>query len=103
VEKSCLVADGKPRSIKFKTVIPRSSWITLRILPSAHAHPVFVQVDEKPIRASKRSAQWCRNCVDKLWEVKSPFMREGERHAAAQAFDHARTVYDTIEHECEVS
>jgi len=96
-----LLADGTPRSSKFKTPIARSSWVALRIFPSAHTHPVFVQVGSKPIRASKRSAQWCRDCVDKVWEVKSPFMRESERPAAAEAFDHARKTYDTIIAECE--
>ena len=103
VEKTTLVADGTPRSIKLRTRIARSSWVALRILPSAHTHPVFVRIADKPIRASKRSAQWCRVSVDKVWEVKSPFMRESERSAAAEAFDHARKVYDTISSECEIA
>ncbi len=102
VEETTLVADGAPRSIKFRTRIASSSWVALRILPSTHTHPVFVRIADKPIRASRRSAQWCRACVDKVWEVKSPFMRESERSAAAAAFDHARKVYDTISGECEV-
>jgi hypothetical protein len=40
-------------------------------------------------------------CVDKVWEVKSPFIRAKERPAAAQAFDHARSVYDAILSESE--
>jgi hypothetical protein len=60
-----------------------------------------VQVGQKPIRASKRSAKWCRACVDKVWEVKSRFIRESERSAAAEAFDHARKTYETIASECE--
>jgi hypothetical protein len=103
VERATLFADGTPRSMKFKTPIVRSSWVALRILPSAHTHPIFVQVTGKPIRASKRSAQWCRICVDKVWEVKSPFMRESERPMAAEAFDHARKTYDKIIDECEVA
>jgi hypothetical protein len=103
VEKVNLLADGTPRSIRFKTRIDRSSWVALRILPSAHTHPVFVLMGNKPIRASKRSAQWCRACVDKVWEVKSPFMRESERPTAAEAFDHARKTYDAIIEECEVA
>src|SRR5262249_54841257 len=89
-DKTTLIADGKPRTIRFKTPITRSSWIALRIFPSSHTHPVFAIIDAKPIRASKRSAQWCRACVDKVWEVKSPFIRESEKSAAAEAFDHAR-------------
>jgi N-methylcarbamate hydrolase len=102
VQKTRLLADGKPRAIQFKVPIASSSWIALRILPSAHTHPVFVQVGGKPIRASKRSAQWCRDCVDKLWEVHSPLIRAGERAASSQAFDHARKSYDTIIGECEI-
>lgn len=103
VETTTSAADGEPRPIRFKTPISRSSWIALRILPSSHTHPVFVLVGGKPIRASKRSAQWCRACVDKIWEVKSPFMRESERPAAAEAFEHARKIYDDIAGESEVA
>ena len=103
VENATLLADGTPRAIKFKTPIVRSSWVALRIIPSGHTHPVFVMVKEKPIRASKRSAEWCRACVDKVWEVKWPFMRESDRPAAAEAFNHARDTYDRIISECEVA
>ena len=98
-----LLADGVPRSIQLRTKITRSSWLALRIYPSVHTHPLFVAVGGKPIRASKRSAEWCRACVDKIWEVKSPFMRESERPAAAEAFDHAREAYEAIAKECEVA
>lgn len=103
LDKSTLVADGIPRTVEFKTPIVRSSWIALRIFPSSHTHPVYVMVGNKPIRASKRSAQWCHTCVDKVWEVKSPFMREIERPMATEAFDHARRVYEAIADECEVA
>jgi hypothetical protein len=102
VDKVALVADGEPRKIKFKTQVERSSWVALRILPSSHTHPVFVMVSGKPIRASKRSARWCRTCVDRVWEVKSPFIRESERPVAAEAFEHARNIYDQITSESEV-
>lgn len=103
VEKTTLVADGTPRMIKFKTAIARSSWIALRILPSSHTHPIFVTVANKPLRASKRSAQWCRACVDKVWEVKAPLMRDSEQPAAAEAFDHARKTYEQIISECDIT
>jgi hypothetical protein len=62
----------------------------------------FVQVGGKPIRASRRSTHWCRACEDKVWEVKSPFLLESARPAAAEAFDHARKIYEKIATECEV-
>jgi hypothetical protein len=96
-----LIADGSPRPLRFQVKLEKSSWVALRILPSVHTHPVFVTVGGKPIRASRRSAHWCRACVDKLWEVKSPFMRPRETADAAKAFDHARATYDRIIKECE--
>lgn len=97
-----VVADGTPRPIHFTAAIAQSSWIALRIMASAHTCPIFAQVGGKPIRASKRSAQWCRTCVDEMWKTKSPFMRESEQAAAAEAFEHARNVYDSIIKDCEV-
>ena len=102
VERIRLIADGVPHAIQFRTVIAHSSWLALRIFPSAHTHPVFMRVAEEPIRASKRSAQWCRACVDRVWEVKSPFIRKSEQPEALQAFDHARKTYERIARECEI-
>lgn len=101
--ESVLIADCTPRSIRFDMTVSRSSWVALRILPSAHTHPVFIQIGGKPVRASRRSAAWCRAGVDKVWEVKSPFIRQRERSAAAAAFDHARAAYDRISAECDDS
>jgi hypothetical protein len=102
-DKATLIADGKPRTINFKASVTRSSWVALRIYPSSHTHPVFAIVGDKPIRASRRSAQWCRACVDKVWEVKSPFIRASEKPAAVEAFDHARTAYEAIANQCEIA
>jgi hypothetical protein len=102
IATKAIVADGTLRDFSVEVPIERSSWIALRILNSGHTHPIFVKVDKQPIRASKRSAQWCRSCVDKLWQVKSDFIRESERPAAAAAYDHARRTYDAIISECEV-
>jgi hypothetical protein len=101
VDKRTIVADGTIRQIRFKTTVTRSSWLALRIMPSSHTHPVFIRVENKPLRTSKRSALWCRTSIDKLWTVKSPFMRESERPAASEAFDHARQAYDAIASECD--
>jgi N-methylcarbamate hydrolase len=102
VDRAIILADGMPRPVRFKTAVTRSCWVALRILPSGYTHPIYVLVGNQPIRASTRSAQWCRSCVDKLWQVKSPFIRASELSAAAQAFDHARKTYDEIAEECEI-
>lgn len=91
-----IVADGQLRAVSFEVPVERSSWIALRILPSAHTNPVFVIVNEQPIRASRRSAEWCLKAVDQCWLQKSPQIHAREREAARAAYDHARTVYRRV-------
>ena len=73
--------------------IERSSWVALRILPSSHTNPIFVLVDGQPIRASRRSVEWCLAGVDRCWSEKERFIKSDEREEAKEAYDHARTVY----------
>ena len=88
-----LVADGSLRTLSFDVPITRSSWVAVRVLPSAHTNPVFVLVDGQPIRASRRSAQWCLDAVNQCWTQKAPQIRPGELEEARRAYDHARAVY----------
>ena len=96
VATTTLVADGTPRPLSWDVPVTRSSWIALRILPSSHTNPIFVVVDGKPIRASKRSAEWCLRAVDQCWTQKEPKIAAAERDAASRAYDHARDVYRQI-------
>jgi hypothetical protein len=91
-----IVADGLPHELAWDVPLTRSSWIALRILPSSHTNPIFALVDGRPIRASRRSAEWCLNAVDQCWTQKSPKIASTERAAAALAYDHAREVYRQI-------
>ena len=45
------------------------------VLPSSHTNPVFVLVGDRPIRASRRSAEWCLDAVDVCWEQKKKAIR----------------------------
>jgi hypothetical protein len=96
VDKQIVDADGSVHDLEFAYTPDRSSWVAIRVFPAAHTNPVFVEVDGAPIRASKRSAQWCLDAVDRCWESKSPAIRENEREAAQAAYDHARDVYRQI-------
>jgi hypothetical protein len=89
-------ADGKEHAVTFTVPLERSSWVCLRILPSSHTNPVFVLVEGKPIRAGKRSAEWCLKAVDRCWEQKRPAIRPAERPAAEKAYEHAREAYRKI-------
>jgi hypothetical protein len=100
VGKTEIEADGKEHAVKFSVPIERSSWVALRVLGSSHTNPVFVLVDGKPIRASKKSAEWCLKGVDQCWKMKQRAIRERERAEAEKAYDVARKIYRAIEKEC---
>ncbi len=91
-----LKADGHVESMSIPVEIAQSSWVAVRILPSAHTNPVFVEVAGKPIRASRRSAEWCEKAVDVCWEAKQKNFRNEERDAARAAYDAALAIYRDI-------
>jgi len=101
VARKEVVADGKVRDVSFDFTPKRSCWVALRIFPSSHTNPIFVEVDGAPIRASKRSAKWCLDAVDVCWKQKSPRIRQEEKAAAEAAYEKAREVYREIMAECE--
>jgi hypothetical protein len=88
-----LLADGKVRELKFEIPVKESSWIAARTLPAAHTNPVFVVVANKPIRASRASAEWCLNAVNQCWTQKAPRIAPSEIEEARKAYDHARDAY----------
>ena len=92
VDKKEIVADGSEQELSFEVPISQSSWVCLRVFPSSHTNPLFVVVDGQPIRASKKSAEWCLKSVEQCWQQKRPRIRAKERAAAAAAYDHAQGV-----------
>jgi hypothetical protein len=96
VSSTVVRADGELRPVSFEAAVAESSWVALRIFPSAHTNPIFVIVDGKPIRASRRSAEWCLKAVDQCWKQKSTQIANRERPEAAAAYEHARHVYRQI-------
>jgi hypothetical protein len=91
-----IVADGTVQEVSFDVDIDRSSWVALRVFPSSHTNPIFVLVDGKPIRASKKSAEWCLRSVDQCWKQKKRAMRPNELKEAEEAYEHARREYRKI-------
>jgi hypothetical protein len=95
-----IVADGKSRPVSFDLHLNQSSWVALRIYPSCHTNPIYIHIAGKPVRASKKSAEWCRKAVDACWQQKSLRIRPSELKGAEQAYDHARSIYDRIVSDC---
>ena len=89
-------ADGEMTSIDWEIDIKESSWAAVRILPSLHSNPIFIEVDGKPVRANLKSAQWCREAVDVCWNSKKSQIRKSEQEAAKAAYDQSAKTYDMI-------
>jgi hypothetical protein len=96
VARKEIEADGAIQQVAFDYQPSKSSWVAVRIFPSSHTNPVFVEVDGQPIRASRKSAEWCLEAVDVCWKQKSPRIREDDKAAAAAAYEHARAAYRKI-------
>ncbi|MEO1528657.1 MAG: CehA/McbA family metallohydrolase [Planctomycetota bacterium] len=96
VARQLLKADGQTRSIKFQYAFDASSWATVRVFPHAHTNPIYVVVDEQPIRGTIDSARWCLAGVEQCWKSKQPTYAAAEQADAEAAYEHARSVYASI-------
>lgn len=91
-----VTADGAARTVSFDVPFERSGWVALRILGSSHTNPFFVLVEGRPIRASRRSAEWCLRGVDQCWSQKRQFIRPADWDDAVAAYEHARREYRRV-------
>jgi len=96
VDQVEITADGSEVPVAFDVSVDRSSWLALRILAASHTNPVVVEVGNEPVRASRLSAEWCRDSIDQVWIEKAMNIRAEERSAAREAYDRARKIYETI-------
>ena len=101
VARRRITADGSFTDVDFDVEVTESSWYAVRILPSAHTNPIFVTIGDKPIRAGRRSVQWCLDGVEAAWRNKEKFYKGAEHAQAVEAYDHAREVYRKRLAECE--
>ena len=49
-----------------------------------------------PERASRKSAEWCRDAVGVCWNAKKGKIRPADQSAAKEAYDKARAIYERI-------
>jgi hypothetical protein len=97
VAEKIITADGTLQDVSFDGLkFERSGWVAMRIFPSSHSNPIFVIVNDQPIRASRRSAEWCLKGVDQCWSQKERFYAAGEKDDAKAAYEHARVAYRKI-------
>lgn len=89
-------SDDQVHDVAFTADITQSSWVAVRQFPQLHTNPVSVIVAGKPIRASRQSAQWCRECIEQLWRVREKNIAPTERDDARRAFEEAKEIYRRI-------
>ena len=73
---------------------PRSA--AARIFPSSHTNPIWVVVDEQPVRASRRSAERCLEGVKRCRAQKLKFIRPEEKPDFHALYEDALDVYERI-------
>jgi hypothetical protein len=100
VARKEIVADGSMTDVAFDVKIQQSSWVALRILPSSHTNPIFVTIGDSPIRASRKSLEWCLASVEQCWKQKERTYAASEHEDAIAAYNHAREVYRQRLGEC---
>lgn len=96
VDSKTILADGTLQDVEFLAMVEQSSWLALRILYSSHTNPMFVTVARKPVRASRRSCQWCLDSIAAAWNRLGPRIAAKDRAAAAAARDHALETFHAI-------
>jgi hypothetical protein len=95
VDTAMIEADGKVKDVSFSYPISGSCWAALRVYPSSHSNPIFIEVSAKQIN-EKKSAEWCLAALEQCWKMKEVNIRPDERKAASEAYDKARNVYKLL-------
>lgn len=100
VARATVPANDAIHRLSFEVPIEQSSWVAIRQFPQLHTNPIRVLVADRPIRASRRSAEWCIGVIEQLWRTRAGKISEAERPAAKQAFEEAKEIYRRIAREC---
>lgn len=100
VARQKVPADDRPHTLSFPVRIEQSSWVAIRHFPQLHTNPIRVIVAGRPIRASRRSAEWCVAVIEQLWKNRAVAISETERPAAAAAYEEAKKFYRRLAAEC---
>ncbi|SEC69185.1 CehA/McbA family metallohydrolase [Bradyrhizobium erythrophlei] len=88
-----IIADGTEQKVDFSLPIQQSSWLAIRIKGAAHTNPVFVLVDNMPVRGSRASVEWIMRSLLEAYEVANPRWTEKESANARAAYGYSYAVY----------
>ncbi len=93
VANKSLKVDGSIQDISFQHTFKASGWAAIRVFPHAHTNPIYVVVDDQPVRGSVDSMRWCLAGVEQCWKSKQATYAPAEQADAKSAYEHARKVY----------
>ena len=88
VASKAILADGTMQAVEFDVPIEKSSWVALRVLGASHTNPIWVTVDNQPVRVAK-SLEWNIAALAQAFEVKRHGWRPEEYAEAKAAYDYA--------------
>ena len=91
-----IAADGSEQKIDFSLPIQQSSWVAIRIRGAAHTNPVFVLIDNMPVRASRASVEWIMRSLLEAYEASNPRWTEKESANAHAAYGYSYAVYQKL-------
>ena len=96
VASRSLRSDAAIHDFSFKHTFKKSGWAAIRVFPNAHTNPIYVVVDDKPIRGTVDRARWCLAGVEQCWKSKQKTYAADEQADAKAAYDNARKVYSQL-------
>jgi hypothetical protein len=91
-----IAADGRDQQLDFNLPLQQSSWVAMRIKGAAHSNPVFVLVDNMPVRASKASVDWILRSLLEVYQTASMRWSPSQSASARSAYEYSYSVYQKI-------
>jgi hypothetical protein len=91
-----ITADGSEQKVDLTLPIQQSSWVAIRIKGAAHTNPVFVLIDNMPVRGSRASVEWNMRSLLEAYEAANPRWTEKESANAHAAYGYSYAVYQKI-------
>ena len=96
VAEKAFMPNGELQEITFAHELQSSSWVAIRVFPNAHTNPIFVVIDDQPVRGTLDSARWCLAGVQQCWKSKQHTYATDEQDDAKAAYEHAKKVYESL-------
>jgi hypothetical protein len=91
-----VVANGREQTVAFKIPVSQSSWVALRLMGAAHTNPVFVLVDNMPVRASRASVEWSIRSLQEIFQANNARWKTSDYLEARAAYEYSYAVYQKI-------